>query len=91
MVAVHDGDTITVLVEKTQTKIRLAGIDAPELKQDFGNVAKRTLSELVFGRNVRVVDKGKDRYGRTIGDVYEGEKRVNLILVEKGMAWVYLR
>ncbi|MDB5821392.1 MAG: uncharacterized protein JWR21_96 [Herminiimonas sp.] len=38
VVGVHDGDTITVLdVGKTQYKIRLAGIDAPELKQAFGS------------------------------------------------------
>ena len=41
VVGIHDGDSITVLsVEKKQIKIRLEGIDAPELKQAFGSRAK---------------------------------------------------
>lgn len=48
VVSVIDGDTITVLEPNYQLKkIRFAGIDAPEKSQDFGNVAKRTLSDLI--------------------------------------------
>src|SRR5437016_14437092 len=54
VVAVHDGDTITVLVDKQQVKVRLAAIDAPELGQDFGRNAKLALSAEVFGKAVRV-------------------------------------
>ncbi len=49
VIGVSDGDTITVLDQNnTQYKIRLAGIDAPEKKQPFGNVSKKSLSDLVF-------------------------------------------
>jgi hypothetical protein len=45
VISVHDGDTITVLVDKTQIKVRLEGIDAPESKQPFGTRSKQALSE----------------------------------------------
>ena len=53
VVGVADGDTITVLdADKVQHKIRLAGIDAPEKKQPFGNRSKESLSELTFDKTV---------------------------------------
>ena len=70
VVSVADGDTITVLRDREQIKIRLAGIDAPEKKQPFGNASKQRMSELVFGKEVRVDDRKKDRYERTIGRVW---------------------
>jgi endonuclease YncB( thermonuclease family) len=55
VVSVADGDTITVLdADKVQHKIRLAGIDAPEKKQAFGNRSKESLSDLAFDRAVTV-------------------------------------
>lgn len=48
---VKDGDTIVVLHDGRGETIRLYGIDAPEKGQDFGNRAKQTLSDLVFGKD----------------------------------------
>lgn len=90
IVGVHDGDTITGLDEnKTQHKIRLDAIDAPELGQPFGQAAKKALSEKVFGKDVVVIPKTKDRYGRTIGHVMVGGRDVNLELLEEGHVWHY--
>ena len=89
VVKVADGDTITVLHDSEQIKIRLAGIDAPEKAQPFGNVAKQYISEMLFGKQVRVVEQGRDRYGRTIGRVYQGEVDVSAEQIKQGMAWVY--
>ena len=90
VVGVHDGDSLTVLdAEKVQHKIRLSGIDAPEEKQAFGERAKQALSRLTFGETVRVEVRGKDKYGRTLGDVYAAGQWVNLAMVEAGMAWAY--
>lgn len=47
-VSVHDGDTLTVLVGKQQVKVRLAEIDAPELRQPFSNRSKQSLANLCF-------------------------------------------
>ena len=48
MVGVSDGDTLTVLKGRTQVKVRLHGIDAPETGQDFGSRAKQAASDLAF-------------------------------------------
>jgi len=90
VVGVHDGDTITcVTPEKEQIKIRLDAIDAPELGQPFGQAAKKAMSDKVFGKDVLVVPKKKDRYGRTIGHVMVDGQDVNLEMLEEGMAWHY--
>nr|WP_319406290.1 thermonuclease family protein [uncultured Desulfosarcina sp.] len=89
VVGVADGDTITVLENRTQYKIRLYGIDTPESHQDFGNRAKQFTSDLVFGKQVCVIKKDMDRYGRTVGMVYVGDVCANEALIENGLAWVY--
>jgi endonuclease YncB( thermonuclease family) len=90
VVAVADGDTITVLDDtKVQHKIRLAGIDAPERKQPFGQRAKEQLSDLVFGKTVQVETEKVDRYRRQIGKVLIDGRDANLAMVTSGMAWHY--
>jgi micrococcal nuclease len=90
VVGVHDGDTVTCLDDANQQqKVRLAEIDAPELGQDFGKVARDALAEQVFGKTVEVVDEGKDRYGRWIGNVIIDGKSVNRQMVATGNAWHY--
>ena len=89
MVAVADGDTITVLESKTQYRIRLFGIDAPERRQEFSNRAKNFVPDLVFRKQVRVVKHDVDRYGRIVGIVYIDDVCVNEELVRNDLAWVY--
>lgn len=89
VVGVADGDTITVLRDNAQVKVRLAEIDAPEKAQAFGNKSKQALSVLVHGKAVLVVEQGHDRYKRTIGRVYQGDVDVSAAQVKHGMAWVY--
>jgi len=90
VVGVSDGDTITVLdANKVQHKIRLAGIDAPEKKQAFGNRSKESLSALAFDKTVNVETDKQDRYGRQVGKVLVNGQDVNLVQVERGMAWFY--
>jgi micrococcal nuclease len=90
IVGVHDGDTVTGLtVANEQVKVRLDAIDAPELKQPFGQVAKKALGDKVYGKTVTVTAKKKDRYGRTVGHVLHGKRDINLEMLEEGMAWHY--
>ena len=90
VVGVVDGDTITVLdVDQVQHKIRLSGIDAPEKKQPFGTRSKESLSELAFDKTVEVETVKRDRYGRRIGKVLVNGRDVNLVQIERGMAWFY--
>lgn len=88
--AVKDGDTIVVLRNKTTYTIRLDGIDCPEKKQAFGQKAKQFVSSKVFGAQVRVEYKKKDRYQRYLGYVYYGKgKNLNEELLKAGLAWHY--
>ena len=90
VVGVSDGDTITVLQNRTPIKVRLHGIDCPEIGQDFGSRAKAFTSELVFGQVVKVVPRGIDRYRRTVADVILVDGRIlNHELVKAGLAWWY--
>jgi len=92
VVGVADGDTITVLDEtKTQHRIRLVGIDAPEKNQAFGQKSKQSLSEMVYGKEVSVLWDKQDRYGRILGKVMMPWGDVNLAQVKAGMAWHYKR
>jgi endonuclease YncB( thermonuclease family) len=86
----HDCDTLTGLDDsQTQYKIRLDAIDAPELGQPFGQTSKKALSEKVFGKDVVVIAKTRDKYGRTVGHVLIDGRDVNLEMLEEGMAWHY--
>jgi len=89
VISIADGDTITVLQDSKQYKIRLYGIDTPEKKQDFGQRAKQFTSSMVFKKQVKVVAYDIDRYGRTVGLVYIGGKCLNEELIKNGFAWVY--
>lgn len=90
VVGISDGDTLTCLTaEKRQVKVRLAEIDTPESRQPYGTRAKQALSDLAFGRNVRLDVHETDRYGRTVARVYAGQVDVNAEMVRQGAAWVY--
>ena len=85
-----DGDTITVLdASKVQHKVRLAGIDAPEKGQAFGNRSKENLSRLAFDKTVAAHCHKKDRYGWAVCKVMRGATDANLEQVRAGMAWWY--
>ena len=88
-VAVTDGDTIKVLSGKTEIKIRLFGIDAPEKKQAFGAQSKKFMSQMVFGKKVNLRITGKDRYGRSIAWVFINGRNVNAESIRAGYAWWY--
>lgn len=91
VVGVSDGDTITVLKDREQVKVRLVEIDAPEKGQAFGNRSKQALSALAHGKQVEIREHGTDRYGRTLGRVYQSGLDVNTEMVRRGMAWVYVK
>ena len=91
VVRIADGDTITVLVDQKQVRVRLSAIDAPERGQDFCQRSRQALADLVFGKEVSTETHGKDRYVRVIGDVFVGGKPVNEMLVRQGWAWNFVK
>ena len=80
-VGVSDGDTIKVLHDSQETKIRLEGIDCPESGDAFSAKAKKFTSSLVYGRTVTVRVKETDRYGRLVARVLIDGRDVSLALV----------
>ena len=92
VVRVLDGDTLEALKDGAAVRVRLYGIDAPEKGQAFGKRAKQYAAELVFGKTVKVREKDRDRYGRTVGEVFlEDGRNLSRELVRAGLAWWYRR
>jgi endonuclease YncB( thermonuclease family) len=89
VIGVSDGDTVTVLMSRHQIRVRLVEIDAPEKRQPFGERSKQSLSDLVYGKQVKVNQEDRDHYGRVVGRVYAGGLDVNAEQLKRGMAWVY--
>lgn len=103
VVAVADGDTLTVLdAANVQTKIRLSGIDAPEKAQASGERAKQNLSAIAYKRHVEIAGNKRDRYGRLIAKVMVADPNCHaaecakihdagLLQIMSGLAWHYKR
>src|SRR5262249_40905057 len=92
VVGISDGDTITVLKNRSPIKIRLNGIDCPEIGQDFGSRAKSFTSELAFGQLVTIRPVTTDRYRRTVAEVVLPDGRLlNHEIVRAGFGWWYRR
>ncbi|EHK6269793.1 thermonuclease family protein [Campylobacter upsaliensis] len=95
---VIDGDTIELLAKTSKEnpynhiiklKIRLYGIDAPELKQAYGKEAKEYLSALVLKQEVSLIIENKDKYERIVGTIFLKGKDINKEMVKNGYAHAY--
>jgi endonuclease YncB( thermonuclease family) len=90
VVGVTDGDTVKILnSQNRQVTVRLSGIDAPEKSQAYGYAAKQYLSDMIYGQNVSCRSNKKDRYGRTVGQLFLGGRDINLAMVSGCHAWHY--
>jgi micrococcal nuclease len=89
--SVGDGDTIRVKTSDRILTIRLACVDAPEMKQQpYGAAAASRLKQLLpIGLPVSLIIGGKDVHGRTVAKVFAGNTSINLSLVQEGQAVVY--
>lgn len=88
VIAVSDGDTITVKLNRRKEKIRLFGVDCPEKLQPYGQAATLLTQKLAFRKLVKIIPVHTDRYGRTVAYVnLPGGKKLNYELVSSGLAW----
>lgn len=89
VVRVTDGDTLWLRISEGRRplRVRLQGIDAPELCQAGGLKARQVLEGLVLGRRVQVRGGPVDRYGRQLVQVRVGAQDVAEALVRQGWAW----
>ena len=87
---VVDGDTVWIKdAQGTLVKVRLLGMDAPEICQAGGPEARDALKRRVLGRAVTVSFQRRDDYGRTLGRVYLGGEDLGRWMVGTGHAWSY--
>ena len=77
------------LTGKTELEIRLKGIDAPELKQTGGRIARVYLEQLLKGKKLSVEVLEKDRHGRILARVSVDGQDINLAMINAGWAWHY--
>jgi endonuclease YncB( thermonuclease family) len=91
VIGVSDGDTLTVLVSNRPVKVRISDIDAPESKQPFGTRSRQHLASICHGKPAWVIDKGRDRYKRTLGQVSCAGVDAASAQVRAGMAWVFTK
>jgi endonuclease YncB( thermonuclease family) len=97
VIRVYDGDTVLVSQpQKKSVKVRLIGIDAPEMykkdrmpAQPYSRKAKRYLSKRVLHRQVHIDIYGRDRYGRILGVLLLDDADINLEMIQSGLAEVY--
>jgi micrococcal nuclease len=86
---VTDGDTIELA---SGERVRLLGINAPEIGQPYYEEARTRLRELIEGKTVTLEKdvEDKDRYGRLLRYVYSDDTFVNLVMIREGYASAYI-
>lgn len=89
VIRVSDGDTILIQSGSQKIRVRMYGIDAPELKQNYGEDSKNYLEKRILNKNVDVKVINEDKYGRKVGKVFYKNKDINLEMIKTGNAWFY--
>lgn len=84
---VTDGDTLRM----NGQRIRLWGIDAPEMTQPLGPEAKRKLTAFVLDQRIICHDKGQDRYRRTVAQCFLNGTDLGAYMVSQGYALDYTK
>lgn len=92
---VHDGDTVTLTsggMVGGALRIRLYGIDAPELGQPGGAESRAALARMLpAGCTAKVTPLGRDKYGRVVGVLTRKGMNVNARMLKSGQAWLFKR
>ncbi len=89
---VADGDTLVADIAGQEVKIRLHGVDAPELDQKYGLAARKCLKSLLKNSTFYVKTEYEDPYGRSVATLISpSNEDLNAVLVRRGCAWAFLR
>ena len=90
VIAIESGDTFTLEMGNKTERIRLEGIDCPEVDQPFGNKAKTFTSRKILNKKVTVEVKSRDSYNGTWSVVLTPDGQdLNRELLKTGLAWWY--
>jgi len=92
LLSVGDGDTVRVTdLTGSKVTIRLACIDAPESRQNYGRQSTERLKSHLSRGQLSIKPQVKDRYDRTVAEMFVGKENINLRMVQEGSAWAYRR
>ena len=88
VVRIADGDTLELVPtgQRERVRVRLEGVDAPELGEDFSRDAQNFLRRLLFDQQIRLIGRDVDRYGRLVARVQIGGRDASQALLEAGLA-----
>lgn len=90
IVSVGDGDSLSARCGARPVEhVRIAAIDAPELRQAYGAQARRHLARLCLRQQARITPQGRDKYGRLLAQVSCGGEDAAQAQVAAGLAWVH--
>jgi len=93
VIKIIDGDTVYFQATNDDgyKKLRLVGIDAPEMKQPFGHESRQCLANLINNKLVQIITFGVDRYKRTLAKIIIEKIDINQAMIKNGCAWFYRR
>jgi len=93
VIKIIDGDTVYFQATNDDgyKKLRLVGIDAPEMKQPFGHESRQCLANLINNKLVQIITFGEDRYKRTLAKIIIEKIDINQAMIKSGCAWFYRR
>ena len=80
-----DGDTFKIKEGSGDRRVRLIGVNAPEIGKCLSIEAKTKLTELVSGRAVTLKDQFSDPFGRIMANVFVGDKYINREMLSNGL------
>lgn len=87
IIKVLDGDTFEIESRDGKVyRVRMLGIDAPEINQEYGGKSQDNLKSLILGKTATAILRKKDSAGSFIGTLYCGGEDVNLLQIKNGMA-----
>ncbi|MCK5351140.1 thermonuclease family protein [bacterium] len=88
VVGVIDGDTIEVMHLGKAERVRLHGVDCPEMGQPFGKRARQYTSTHTLRKTVTIIVENTDKSGQTVGQVILPDmSNLNIVLISAGLAW----
>lgn len=90
IISIPDGDTLNIINgSNKKIKIRLYGIDAPEITQKYGKASRDYLRKIVKNKHLTYKIHSKDDYGRVVATLYGDNKDLNYEMIKAGLAWHY--
>jgi len=87
VIEVNSGDVITITNLNRPVRVKLLGVDAPEMNQAFGDVARKHLSDLVFEKSVLVEYAGIAADSSLTGRVLLNDADIGAQMIRDGAAW----